>query len=179
LVVVSAREQQHAPAVSAFARACVTANREAYVLWKEFMPVLHDLLPGEARRPPSLASTLLRAVALIGDVLGWAFNAAFLPVLHEHVFTVTLELERVVRGQYQQCLWWRRPYFVLKLLNPCRRLARHWFPTGLSARTRSLTNSLGSKKRARTLWLGRSVEERNVVDPAALGELLLCTGVGR
>jgi hypothetical protein len=60
------------------------------------MPILQELLPGESKRSPSLASTLLRAVSLLGDVLGWVFNEAFLPVLHEQLYTITLALEHLV-----------------------------------------------------------------------------------
>jgi hypothetical protein len=66
------------------------------VLWKEFKPLLHNLLPsGECRLRQSVASALLDAVVLLGDVLGWGLNPASLSLLHERAFAVALELERV------------------------------------------------------------------------------------
>ena len=65
------------------------------MLWKEFMPVLRPLVPGSG--DPSLTGCLVSVVALLADVLGWAFNTSFLPILHERMYQIAHRVECVVR----------------------------------------------------------------------------------
>ena len=57
--------------------------------------MLECLLPRRYRRS-SRAGCLLSIAGLFADVLGWAINPSFLPILHEEMYQVAHQLECVV-----------------------------------------------------------------------------------
>ncbi len=67
-------------------------NKHSFVLWKELMPLLRGYIPEDQHN--TLAGCLLAVVRLFGDVLGWAFNPAYLPVLHHHLYSLAVDMER-------------------------------------------------------------------------------------
>jgi hypothetical protein len=90
------------------------------VLYKEFMPVFHSLLPSTAGAesgsggapapvgvgglagPPTVCGCLVAVASMMADALGWSRNPSFLVVVHERFFQFTMELERLV-GHFAVC----------------------------------------------------------------------------
>jgi hypothetical protein len=71
-----------------------------YVLWKEFSPLIRQLMPlpeGREGQQHSLAGCYVAIVGMFADILGWAFNPSYLPVLHEYMHHLAVKLDGMVR----------------------------------------------------------------------------------
>jgi hypothetical protein len=77
-------------------------NGEGFVLWKDFMPLLHPLLPQQTQA--SLAGCYAALARLLAAAVAWARNPSTLPILFSWCHGLGVELERVVRGAWR---WWR------------------------------------------------------------------------
>ncbi len=73
----------------------VVANQEGFVFRKEFLPVLQPLL-GLEQGPPTTRGCLLTIASIFVDTVGWRYNPAYLPVVHDRLHQLASALEHAV-----------------------------------------------------------------------------------
>ncbi len=78
----------------------------------------------------SVAGCYLAIVGMFANILGWAFNPSFLPIMHEYLHLVAGELDGMVRVLM---LWWPLPDTVRY---PCQVKRSQPFATGPCAACR-------------------------------------------